>query len=265
VPAATEEIAEFLRAVDGLVADAQLPAAVGSAVVAEELPLVWRRLNVLRVDAPVAEARLVVEEAERVLGGAGFGHRGVVLRSPAFERTAIEIECAGWVLDHELVLVHHHTAMPPAAGAEEVGLDDLEGMFEEFRRARPYGSDEGLVAQLAALDRRYAERAGARFFAARADGGWASSCQLFSRGGIAEVHAVGTRAPYRGQGLAGAVIAAALEASAASGNRFTFLQTMKSDWPQHLYRSLGFEDVGLFYELYRFEPGHPAAPLYEQG
>jgi ribosomal protein S18 acetylase RimI-like enzyme len=79
---------------------------------------------------------------------------------------------------------------------------------------------------------------------------------------VGELHAIGTLPEHRGRGHARAVIDRALVASAEAGNDFTFLQAVESDWPRHLYSRLGFEHVGRFHELYRFEGGHPAAALY---
>jgi ribosomal protein S18 acetylase RimI-like enzyme len=259
-----ERIAEFLLEVDGAAAGALCGTAVGTAVVAAELPLVWRRVNVLRVEPGVGAAGLVVEEADRVLGAAGCPHRGAILPGDAPSALVGELERSGWVHDRHVVLVHRHGRLPGGGAAEEVRLEDLEPAIAAFRRGRPYGSEPDLVDQLTVLDRRYAERAGARYFAVLVDGDCASSCHLYSRGGIAEIHAVGTGERYRGRGLARAVVSRALEASAASGNELTFLQASEAERSQHLYRGLGFEDAGRFHELYRFGAGHPAAALYDR-
>jgi ribosomal protein S18 acetylase RimI-like enzyme len=259
-PPDLDRIRAALRTIDERAADEVTPSTVGAALVVDDLPLVWRRVNVLRVDRDAADAEVVAREAERLLGG--LAHRAAILRGGSSSGPARALAAAGWTLDRELVMVHRHERLPATPSAREVSLEDLREHSAAFRSSRPYGSDPRLISELSALDARYTERTGARHFAVREGDRWAASCQLLSAEGVGELHAVGTLPEYRGRGHARAVIVRALSASADAGNDFTFLQAVESDWPQHLYRQLGFEDVGRFLELYRFEEGHPAAALY---
>jgi ribosomal protein S18 acetylase RimI-like enzyme len=259
-PPELDRIRTALRTIDERAADQVKRCAVGAALLVDDLPLVWRRVNVLRVDRDRAGAADVAEEAEHLLGG--LEHRGVILRGESSPGVAEALAAAGWTLDREAVMVRRHDRLPAASKAREVALEDLREHSAAFRASRPYGSDPRLIAELAALDARYTERAGARHFAIRDGDDWAASCQLLSADGVGELHAVGTLPEHRGRGHARAVIDRALVASAEAGNDFTFLQAVESDWPRHLYNRLGFEDVGRFHELYRFEGGHPAAALY---
>ena len=53
-----------------------------------------------------------------------------------------------------------------------------------------------------------------------------------------------TLVPYRGRGLAKAVVVQALAESRAAGHDFTFLVATADDWPKQLYRKLGFVTAG---------------------
>jgi ribosomal protein S18 acetylase RimI-like enzyme len=58
-----------------------------------------------------------------------------------------------------------------------------------------------------------------------------------------------TLEPFRGRGLAKAVVTRALVESGAAGNDFTFLVAEAEDWPKQLYRKLGFETVGSIWDF----------------
>ena len=93
----------------------------------------------------------------------------------------------------------------------------------------------------------------ARFFVALVDGLAASSCELLSGGAVAQVEDVETFPQYRNRGLARAVIQRAVAEAERDGARVTFLLASEDDWPQQLYRKLGFEAAGV--ELIFGRPG----------
>jgi ribosomal protein S18 acetylase RimI-like enzyme len=53
----------------------------------------------------------------------------------------------------------------------------------------------------------------------------------------------------RRRGHARAAVAAAADAATADGCSDVFMVTDASDWPQELYRSLGFDEIGATYEF----------------
>jgi N-acetylglutamate synthase-like GNAT family acetyltransferase len=131
--------------------------------------------------------------------------------------------------------------------AREVEFDEAEPL----RRASTAeltprtGPDfEAVVDQLVALDRRYAERAGDRWFVAPAQGEPASACRLFRADGIAQVEDVATLEAQRERGYAKAIVLAAVAAAREAGDETVFLTADAADWPQLMYAKLGFETVG---------------------
>jgi ribosomal protein S18 acetylase RimI-like enzyme len=60
---------------------------------------------------------------------------------------------------------------------------------------------------------------------------------------------VGTLQARRRRGHARAAVAAAADTAAAEGAEQVFMVTDAADWPQELYRSLGFDEIGATYEF----------------
>ena len=60
---------------------------------------------------------------------------------------------------------------------------------------------------------------------------------------MAEIDDVETHEAYRGRGYATAILQRAIDEARAAGADLVFLVTDADDWPQHLYRRLGFETV----------------------
>ena len=58
-----------------------------------------------------------------------------------------------------------------------------------------------------------------------------------------------TLGAHRNRGHARAAVLAALDAAAAAGLDPVFLLSEGEDWPQHLYRRLGFDDVDIQWEF----------------
>ena len=110
------------------------------------------------------------------------------------------------------------------------------------------------MRQLAAMDERFSARLAARDFVAPA-GRPTAACRLYSDGRTAQVDEVGTLEAARGRGLASAVVLAAVAAAQASDHDLVFLVTNAADWPQDLYRRLGFEAVGDVYEFLKLPLG----------
>ena len=60
---------------------------------------------------------------------------------------------------------------------------------------------------------------------------------------------MGTLLARRRRGHARAAVAAAADAAAAEGCEAVFIVTDAADWPQELYGSLGFDEIGATYEF----------------
>jgi len=246
-PRDRERALAFIRAHDRALADRVETFAWGEALLTPSLPLV-HDANFLLVHAlprRVGAAELA-HEGERVMGGAGLGHRRVNVDDEATAgRLASQFAERGW--EHEQFLVMSLQTGPDRAVdssvAHEIDPELLLGMRAESIRAwRP---DERLVEQLLALDARRRDVTEVRAFAVLVDGHPVSHAYLYRDGpdgAVAQVEDVATLPEHRGRGYARAVVTRA--AQAAAGAEFVFLVTSATDWPQHLYRKLGFEAVG---------------------
>ena len=86
----------------------------------------------------------------------------------------------------------------------------------------------------------------ARTIARRLDGRVVSGCQLYSRGGTAQIEAVGTLEGYRDRGLASSVVKRAVAEAFRSGHDLVWILAEEDDWPKALYAKLGFNPAGRF-------------------
>lgn len=249
-----ERIRQFLRAAEDAVCDETRPIASGTALLTPTLPLVWS-LNALRVEDPQTDARQLEADAERLLGA--YGHRRLVVHDQELGgRLASELSARGWNVDRLLVMVHDRPAqrMVPEGLAAEADRELGAAALAAFRREQPFGWQDEAVRQLAAMDDRFSTRLAGRDFVAPA-GQPTAACRLYSDGRTAQVDEVGTLEAARGRGLASAVVLAAVAAAQRSGHDLIFLVTNAGDWPQDLYRRLGFDDVGSVYEFLKLPLG----------
>lgn len=93
------------------------------------------------------------------------------------------------------------------------------------------------------------------FLAVRGDdGAVAARADLYLRGGVAQVEEVMTDPEYRGRGLASLLVLRAVRRARAAGAGLVFLLADGDDWPQQLYRRLGFADLGRLVTLTRTPP-----------
>ena len=80
-------------------------------------------------------------------------------------------------------------------------------------------------------------------YLARLDGRPAGRCKLFACDGLGRVEAVRTLVPYRGRGLAAALVRQAVRDSLARGNDLTYIYAEPNGDAQRLYDRLGFRTV----------------------
>jgi GNAT superfamily N-acetyltransferase len=243
-----ERIHRFFRHAEEGVCDEVVGTAHGTALLTPSLPLVWQ-VNAIRVEDPDASADELAAEADRVQ--AVFGHRKLVVHdeqvgarlAPAFER-------AGWNVFRVLIMLRRRPPdreLEPGAGGE-VSREAGAAALASFRREQPFGWQDEAVRQLAEMDARYDRVLTARDFAAPpADP--ACACRLYTHDGLGQVDEVGTVQARRRRGYARAAVAAAADAAAAAGCEHVFMVTDAADWPQHLYGSLGFDEIGATYEF----------------
>lgn len=243
-----ERIHRFFRYAEEGVCDEVVRTDHGTALLTPSLPLVWQ-VNAIRVEDPDASPKELVVLADQVQ--AAFGHRKLVIHderlgarlAPAFER-------AGWNVFRVLIMLR---TRPPERDAEpgtggEVSRDVGAAALAAFRREQPFGWQDEAVRQLAEMDARYDRVLNARDFAAP-PGDPACACRLYTHDGLGQVDEVGTVQARRRQGHARAAVAAAADAASAAGCEEVFMVTDAADWPQELYRNLGFDEIGATYEF----------------
>ena len=243
-----EQIHAFMRHSEEGVCDEVVPTAHGVAMLTPSLPLVWQ-VNAVRVDEPEAQAADVMAEADEVQ--ARFGHRKLVTHDEQLgARLAPELAEAGWNVFRVLIMLRRRPPdRPPQPGAAaEVSRAVGAAALAAFRREQPFGWQDEAVRQLAEMDDRYTRVVAARDFASPPDDP-ACACRLYAHDGIGQVDEVGTLEARRGRGHARAAVGTAADAASSDGCEQVFMVTDAADWPQALYRSLGFEEIGATYEF----------------
>jgi ribosomal protein S18 acetylase RimI-like enzyme len=242
-----ERALAFQRELERRLTELAIRATHGTAYLTPSLPRVYD-LNGFAVDRGVdASAEELIAEADLILGSRGLAHRKITIEDELGPRFAPDFREAGWQVAEHLVMPHVRPA--PAldlARVEEVDAGELVPVWTAGMRRDELDADtvDQLVrAQLARCD---ATRV--RYFATRVDGRPASYCELFSDGATGQIESVMTEPELRGRGLGKLVVAGALAASQCVHD-FTFLVADGNDWPQELYRKLGFETAGTTYRF----------------
>ncbi|HEV7846719.1 MAG TPA: GNAT family N-acetyltransferase, partial [Thermoleophilaceae bacterium] len=220
----------------------------GTAMLTPSLPLVWQ-VNAIRVEDPQADARELMVEADQVQ--AAFGHRKLVVHDEQVgARLSREFAAARWNIFRVLIMLRQRPPdrpEQPAAGAE-VSRDVGAAALAAFRREQPFGWQSEAVRQLAEMDDRYTRVLTARDFVSP-PGDPACACRLYTHDRLGQVDEVGTLEGRRRRGHARAAVAAAADTASREGCESVFMVTDAADWPQDLYRSLGFDEIGATYEF----------------
>ncbi len=222
----------------------------GRAFLSPGLPLAWDS-NWALVERSGMTAAEVVAAADEAL--AGYGHRAIAIRDEGEgERLAAEIGAIpGWEAERNLYMLLGEDGDRATGPARETPLSGCEGLRRDLIRGE-FSADtddlEETVDQLLEMCRRNGEAGGDRWFVAPPEKP-AAACCLLSGGEIGQVEDVGTLSAARGQGLAQAVIKAAIAASREAGHRHTFIVADADDWPRLLYEKLGFETCGVLHIL----------------
>lgn len=249
---------EFLRVFSERLVDEVVSAPHGSGLLTPSLPRVFY-LNQLSVDLGAeASADELVAEAEAVHAPAGLAHRKVSIDDELGVAVEPRLRELGWKVERLLVMPHlGPTPTVDASAVEEVDPAELEPIWAEGIRSSPGIRDEEEVQQLVAAQHRRRRAVQVRYFAARVEGRIASYCELFSDGQTGQIESVMTLDPFRGRGLAKAIVSRALHESQGAHD-FTFLVADAHDWPKELYRKLGFEARGSIWDFLRPPPGRDA-------
>jgi ribosomal protein S18 acetylase RimI-like enzyme len=224
---------------------------LGVGVLTPELP---RRhdSNYVLVDR-AASAQEAIDEAERILGGAGRDHRLIMTFDEELgERLWPEFEALGWRLQRHLFMVQRRR---PEKEADLSVVSEVDESALRPGRTRAicsyeWGSPE-LARQLLDAKVLLADRAETRFFGVEIDGEIVAWSDLYVAQGMAQVEDVATVEEHRGKGYASAVVLRAVEEARRSGADLVFLVADDYDWPKELYRRLGFDAIGRIYKFIR--------------
>ncbi len=177
----------------------------------------------------------------------GFRHREVEFASaPDADAIAMGMGEHGYAIEQMVVMaLRRDPDRGPVEGAvEEIDLTEMHPFIAEVTRRQPWGREPGIAETMASYKQVLVDGVGARFFAQRADGHLAGSCELYVDGRIAQIEDVNTLEEHRGRGVARNVVLRAADAAKAAGATLVFLFADAQDWPRHLYGRLGFDTIG---------------------
>lgn len=231
-----------------------VPVSGGFAVLNAEFPNSYEH-NCLVIDT-VLDPALVIAETEHVLGGAGLGHRAIEVEVEDVEPSWLErFRTAGYQIHPTVVMaLQRPSERLQDTPVERVSYEDLKPAVEaSWRREFPRMSEDP-IRQL--VERRSAtgRACDMTHHVVRVDGSIVARCDLYRIPPIAQVENVETEPDWRNHGYATAVVLDAVELADESACDLIFLMAAADDWPQHLYRRLGFARVGGAYTLHRPVP-----------
>lgn len=220
--------------------------------------------NHLWIEDPVPDvtADELIAEADRILGGAGLGHRKVmVAREDDGRRLAIGFAEQGYRVSPLLTMAVLGEPDGPVdtAAVEVVDFATARLALETVTLREPYGTSPEVVRQLTDYHDKILEALDGRVYVVRDEGQIAAYCELYLLDGVAQVEDVNTLEEYRGRGYAKAVVSAAVRDARAAEAEVIFLYADAEDWPRHLYRKLGFRDLGTSYEYLLDDQAHAPA------
>ena len=202
--------------------------------------LYWQ--NFLAIDSSQQHsAEALIAEADRLFGDLSIRHV-LVDDAQLAERLRPGFLEGGYGEASHVTMQLRRPAdrQPPPADLVELSAAQLRPAVEAYVRAGP--RDEEAVCELCRLKEELG-RNGVRFLAALKDAEIAGWCELrrYETGG--QVEDVVVLEPFRGRGLARALVCGALERLRADGCDFIFVVADDNDTVKDLYRRLGFDDI----------------------
>lgn len=227
---------------------------LGPLHVAPELPLRWdSNYLVLRADA---DPETVVAQVDKIFGDAGLAHRKLMVTDEPLGSRLRETLPGDWLRQRLLVMALRR---PPAREADlsvvaEVDEARLRGVRARAIASYPWGRDPEVQRQLLEAKVVAARNVETRFYAALDEGEPVSWADLYLAEGVAQVEDVATAESHRNRGLASAVVLAAVAAARGAGADLVFLVADEDDWPKELYRRLGFDEIGRYWDFVRPAP-----------
>jgi ribosomal protein S18 acetylase RimI-like enzyme len=196
---------------------------------------------------PEVTARELADDAER------HARPVVFFRHQASgEGVAPGFEELGWRVDRHEVMAWRR---PPEREAprdlvREVDLDALREPRQRLTGSYPWATPE-VMRELHEAKRLLAERVEARFLGVVEGGEVVAYADLYLDPPDAQIEDVGTLEEHRGRGYASALVLSAAERALHADADLVFLVADAEDWPQQLYRRLGFDSVGRYVKFIR--------------
>jgi ribosomal protein S18 acetylase RimI-like enzyme len=176
----------------------------------------------------------------------------MVRHQPTGERLASGFAALGWQRHRGLVMAQRRP--PDRTAPTELVSEVDEAALRPARRRQLAGypwATPAVTEQLLDAKLLIARAVRARFFAVVVDGQVAAYADLYDDGRSAQVEDVATLDEHRGRGYASALVLRALDEARQSGCDLVFLVSDEDDWPQALYRRLGFDDLGRYVKFIR--------------
>lgn len=230
------------------VAQREMGAAGGIAVLDDRTPRLWDANHVIATAPQGLDARALADGCTRVTAEIGLGHRMVAIPDEAeAARLAAGFEALHWDLDRHLVMALRRPPdreSPDDVDVRELRFPALKGPRRRMLLAEPWGGPD-VAEQVLLRDRLIADRVEDRGFAAFVDRRPVAFCRLIAANGVGQVEDVATLAEHRNRGLARAVVLAAVGASRDAGHDLTIVVADADDWPRRLYARLGFDDLSI--------------------
>jgi ribosomal protein S18 acetylase RimI-like enzyme len=243
---------DFQRDTVALVGSSVVAIEEGWVITEPELPHVWNA-NHIRLARPVRFDR-ALELADRHLGHLPY-RQVVVEHEPTGRRLERSFAEQGWMVEREVVM---ELRRQPERGVEsgeviEAGEEPVMGLMRRW-----IGEDESLeitpegLDQVVEFGRRVARARRARLFGVAGEHGrLAAITMLFSDGSTAQVEDVYTVPEERNRGYGRALVTRAAAVSREAPHELVFIVADADDWPQHLYRRIGFEAIGRTWVFHR--------------
>lgn len=210
--------------------------------------------NRVVVTAPCSAAALA-EACDDIYGSRGMRHRLIEVHDETLgDQLADQLRASGYSCGREVLMGFYGKVALRTPMPEIVALDAderAEAASADWRRDHPEWP-ETIVEQLGRRITTITDVARTAFLAVRdTDGVVAAHADLYLRDGVAQVEEVITRPDQRGRGLASALVLDAVERARDWRADLVFLVADAEDWPQNLYRRLGFVDLGRTVSLRR--------------
>ena len=218
----------------------------GLAVLNSDFPAA-HDLNKLLITGPTEPSALAAA-ADHIMGQAGLQHRLIeVYDAEVGKRLARDLAPEGYEGSEDLLMAATASAQKQPPPVPVVVLDVQERAqvaTTEWRRDQP-GWDEDVTDQLGRRISTVLEAARVTFFAVRDNSGAVvARADLYLRDGVAQIEEVMTDPAHRGHGFASALVIHSADVARSAGASMVFLVADADDWVQHLYRRLGFTDLG---------------------